>query len=226
MTTWIITIDGPAGVGKSTVARMLARKTGSVFLDTGATYRAVTLAAMHAGVDLDDTDAVLALIAGTHFEFFHEDDTLKVIIDGQDATNAIRRPDVTERVKRIACRGRLRAELVKLQQAFAAQFDKVVTEGRDQGTVVFPDAAFKFFLTADPGERARRRYDELKAAGQEVDFETLARQIAERDTSDVNRTVGPLKAADDAVTIDTTTIDAEAVVNQMLEVIHERTGKG
>ena len=133
---------------------------------------------------------------------------------------------MTEQVKRIACQGRLRAELVKLQQDFAAQFDKVVTEGRDQGTVVFPNAAFKFFLTADPRERARRRFEELKAAGKDVDFETLVQQIIERDASDVNRTVGPLVPAEDAVKIDTTSIDAEAVVNKMLDVIHGRISKG
>ncbi len=224
MNTWIITIDGPAGVGKSTVARMLAHRLKAVFLDTGATYRAVTLAAMQVGVDLTNSLAVLEVMDDTQFAFLHEGDTLKVFIDGVDATDAIRSPQVTENVKFIASRPELRTKLVELQRAFAGRFKRVVTEGRDQGTVVFPKARYKFFLTADPNERARRRHDELKAAGKEVDFDTLARRIAERDASDENRSVGPLKPADDAVIIDTTTLDAEGVVRAMLTVIEGQNG--
>lgn len=219
----IITIDGPAGVGKSTVAKLLAAKLDAVFLDTGATYRAVTLAAMNAGAELTDAHAVLDLMATATFEFFHQDDVLRVVIDGYDATEAIRRPDVTENVKHIAAQPVLRGELVRLQQAFAKPFERIVTEGRDQGTVVFPEAQFKFFLTAEAKERARRRYEELKAGGTDMAFDTLVEQILVRDASDENRTVGPLKQADDAIAIDTTHLDAEGVVNKMLEFI--RTGQ-
>ena len=224
MHSFIITIDGPAGVGKSTVARMLAKQLGAVFLDTGASYRAVTVAAMNAGIDLADTLAVLEMMDRTAFEFKHDGDVLKVSIDGQDATEAIRQPQVTENVKFVAGQPQLRSRLVTLQKRFAAQFDRVVTEGRDQGTVVFPDAAFKFFLTADPKERTRRRYEELKAAGKEMDFEMLHEQIVSRDASDENRTVSPLKPASDAIHIDTTDIDADGVVNRMLEVINTKHG--
>jgi len=219
MKSWIITIDGPAGVGKSTVAKMLARRLDAVFLDTGATYRAVTLAAMQAGVNLTDVQAVLDVMGKTRFDFFHKGDVLKVVINGQDETTAIRSPEVTENVKHIASQPKLRAQLVKVQRDFAEQFDKIVTEGRDQGTVVFPNAKFKFFLTADPTERARRRHKELAASGKEIDFDTLTRQISARDASDENRSVGPLKPARDAIVIDTTTLDAENVVTKMLDII-------
>jgi cytidylate kinase len=224
MHPFIITIDGPAGVGKSTVARMLAAELSAVFLDTGASYRAVTVAAMNAGVDLTDVQAVLEVMDRTTFDFQHEANVLKVMIDGQDATFKIRQPQVTENVKHIAGQPQLRSRLVKLQKKFAAQFDKVVTEGRDQGTVVFPEAEFKFFLTADPKERTRRRHEELKAAGKEMDFDTLHEQITRRDASDQNRPVSPLKPAADAIHIDTTHIDAAGVVNRMLEVIQAKNG--
>ena len=222
MHPFIITIDGPAGVGKSTVARMLAKELSAVFLDTGASYRAVTVAAMNAEIDLSDTPAVLEMVDRTVFDFKHEGDVLKVAINGQDATFAIREPQITENVKHIAGQPQLRSRLVELQKKFAAQFDKVVTEGRDQGTVVFPEAQFKFFLIADPKERTRRRHEELKAAGKEMDFDALHEQITQRDASDQNRTVSPLKPAEDAIHIDTTNIDAAGVVNRMLEVIKQR----
>jgi cytidylate kinase len=218
---WIITIDGPAGVGKSTVARMLAERLGAVFLDTGATYRAVTLAAMRAGAELTDTPAVMRVMDDTRFDFVHEGSQLKVFLNGVEATHQIRDPKVTEQVRHIAGAGALRARLVDLQRAFAARFERVVTEGRDQGTVVFPEAKYKFFLTADARQRARRRFEELKAAGQTVEFETLVEQIVSRDASDENRAVGPLKPAADAVKIDTTHIDAAGVVEKMLAVIHQ-----
>lgn len=224
MEQWIVTIDGPAGVGKSTVARMLADKLDAVFLDTGATYRAVTVAAVQRGVDLTDVQAVLKVMDQTDFRFFHEKDLLKVLINGQDATQKIRDPEITEEVKYVACRGELRSRLVKLQQDFAAQFDRVVTEGRDQGTVAFPNAKFKFYLTADPAERARRRHKELAENGKTVDFDQLLEQINVRDASDVNREVGPLRPAEDAIHIDTTAANAQGVVNTMFEIIKGRHG--
>lgn len=215
----VITIDGPAGVGKSTVARMLAARLAAVFLDTGATYRAVTLAAMRQDADLSDAEALIRVMDNTQFDFVHEAGLLKVFIDGADATHDIRDPHVTEEVKHVAGPPALRARLVDLQRAFAAKFNRIVTEGRDQGTVVFPDANYKFFLVADPRERARRRFEELKAAGKDVDFETLIQQIKARDASDENRLVGPLKPATDALMIDTTTINAVGVVEKMLTIL-------
>ncbi|MHC4386238.1 MAG: (d)CMP kinase [Planctomycetota bacterium] len=220
----IITIDGPAGVGKSTVARMLAKKLGGIFLDTGATYRAVTVAAMQQGTDLQDLQAILDVMDRTTFDFRHEGDVLKVFVDGEDETQTIRQQHITENVKYVAGKQPLRSRLVELQKKFASQFDKVVTEGRDQGTVVFPKAQFKFFLTADSKERTRRRHEELKAAGTEMDFDTLHEQMSQRDYYDESRTVSPLKPAPDAIHIDTTDLDAEGVVNRMLEVINKRHG--
>lgn len=224
MHPFIITIDGPAGVGKSTVARMLAKELSAVFLDTGATYRAVTVAALNADVDLTDKQAVLEVMDRTTFDFQHGSDCIKVMINGLDATSAIREPKITEKVKYIAGQPELRHRLVKLQKQFAAQFDKVVTEGRDQGTVVFPEAQFKFFLTADSEERTRRRHQELKAAGKDVDFDALHNQMTQRDASDKNRAVSPLKPAEDAIHIDTTDIDAREVVDKILEVIEQKNG--
>ncbi|MHC4524191.1 MAG: (d)CMP kinase [Planctomycetota bacterium] len=220
----IITIDGPAGVGKSTVARMLAKKLGGIFLDTGATYRAVTVAAMQQGTDLQDLQAILDVMDRTTFDFRHEGDVLKVFVDGEDETQTIRQQHITENVKYVAGKQPLRSRLVELQKKFASQFDTVVTEGRDQGTVVFPKAQFKFFLTADSKERTRRRHEELKAAGTEMDFDTLHEQMSQRDYYDESRTVSPLKPAPDAIHIDTTDLDAEGVVNRMLEVINKRHG--
>ncbi|MDH4203724.1 MAG: (d)CMP kinase [Phycisphaerae bacterium] len=220
---FIVTIDGPAGVGKSTVARMLAKKLGGIFLDTGATYRAVTVAAMQQGADLQDLRAILDVMDRTTFDFRHEGDVLKVFVDGNDETQTIRQPDITENVKYVAGKQPLRSRLVELQKRFASQFDIVVTEGRDQGTVVFPEAQFKFFLTADSKERTRRRHEELKASGQEMDFDELHEQMSQRDYYDESRTVSPLKPAPDAIHIDTTNIDAETVVEKMLEIITQQT---
>jgi len=169
---------------------------------------------------LTDPQAVLAVMKNTDFDFSHDGDLLRVKIDGHDETGTIREPHVTEQVRHIAAAPLLREQLVKLQQDFAAQFDRVVTEGRDQGTVVFPNAQYKFFLTADPTERTRRRHDELKAAGKAVDPKQLHQQIIQRDASDENRSVGPLKPATDAIMIDTTHINADQVVHQILETIH------
>jgi cytidylate kinase len=224
----IITIDGPAGVGKSTVARMLARRLDAVFLDTGAMYRAVTLAAVEHGINPADTPKVQTLFDSCRFEFRSEAETTKVFIDGQDKTVAIRDPKITEQIKFIAAAPSLRGKLVQMQRDFAAGCRRIVTEGRDQGTVVFPDADVKFFLTAAAEERARRRHRELLAAGKNVSLKQVLSDQKIRDASDETRTVGPLKPAADAVIIDTTSPTVEQVVGEMERIARERirAGKG
>lgn len=220
--SWVITIDGPAGAGKSTIARMLAARLDAVFLDTGAMYRAVTAAAMEQGANLEDAETLRRIMKTTHFRFEHDGPVLRVWVNGADFTDRIREPEVTEKVRYVACQGMLRERLVQMQREFAARFPKVVTEGRDQGTVAFPEARWKFFLEADAAERARRRRKDLAAVGKQVSLEELQAQILSRDASDVNRSVGPLVPAADAIRIDTTPITAEQVVEKMLQIIREK----
>ncbi len=223
MAEMIVTIDGPAGVGKSTVCRMLAKILGAAFLDTGAMYRALTLAALSKNVDLKDTPKVLEVLENCEFEFTVADDEMRVAVDGQDVTAAIRVPEVTAAVRHVAAAGLLRGRLVEMQRRFAARYDRIVTEGRDQGTVAFPDAGFKFFLAADVDERAQRRKLQLEHDGAHAEIRQLKTDIIKRDASDENRLAGPLIPAEDAVIIDATHLDAAGVVQEMVEIIKRKT---
>jgi CMP/dCMP kinase len=199
----VIAIDGPAGSGKSTIGRAVARQLGLEYLDTGAMYRSVTFAVLQRGLDPTDADAVaalaplLAIVVGE-----------RVTVDGEDATAAIRGPEVTSAVSAVAANPAVRAEMVRRQRAWAAERGGGVLEGRDIGTVVFPDADLKIYLTADESERLRRRALE---AGEEV-----AQDIARRDAADSTRAASPLYAAEDALVIDTTGRPVEDIVEEVL----------
>ena len=221
MSKLIVTIDGPAASGKSTAARLLAKKLGATFLDTGAMYRAVTLAAMRKELDLSDDAAIEALFDSVKFTFAVRGERMVVHIDSLDITEDIRSPDVTANVHYAASSPRLRARLVQMQRDFAQTHEKIVTEGRDQGTVVFPDADVKFFLVADENERARRRQAELAAKGKSPDIAETLLAIAKRDKSDLSRDVGPLKPASDAIIIDTTHLSIEQVVETLLSYVQK-----
>jgi cytidylate kinase len=215
----IVTIDGPAGSGKSSVARKLAEKLSAVFLDTGAMYRAVTLTAMNQKIDLENQNQLLSIFGKNDFRFVPEDNKMKVYINGEDFTAKIRTPQVTSNAKYIASAPEIRKKLVKMQRQFALNKSKVVTEGRDQGTVVFPDADFKFFLTASLTERAKRRAAQMGVADDKIRLEKIANDLQKRDKSDESRKVAPLKPARDAVKIDTTDLTLEQVVDKLAEII-------
>ena len=210
----LVTIDGPAGAGKSSAARTLAQQLGFHFLDTGAMYRAVTLAAHERGINLQDPEALESLAGTLHIEVSDS----AVLLDGRDVTRAIRTFHVTTDTRYAADHPAVRARLVDLQRASAAGKD-VVTEGRDQGTVVFPDAECKIFLTASEEVRAHRRYEDLLARGEQVTYDDVLEKQHYRDELDRNRPVGALIKADDAIEVDTDGLSHEQVVERLLEIV-------
>jgi len=225
MADLIITIDGPAASGKSTAARLLARKLGASFLDTGAMYRAVTLAAMTTGVDLNDEQKLLEITQTCEFQFSIKSGKMTVRIDKTDVTEQIRSPEVTANARHIAAAPGVREKLIQMQRQFAADRHRIVTEGRDQGTVAFGDADIKFFLTADSTERARRRQAELPDNRDAGSLDQIQKAIEERDKSDESRAVGPLKPAEDAIVVDTTNMNIEQVVEKLADYVKKKCSK-
>ncbi|MEN6386811.1 MAG: (d)CMP kinase [Phycisphaerales bacterium] len=222
MAKLVITIDGPAGSGKSSTAKLLAAKLNADFLDTGAMYRAITLAAMRQGCDFNDVAQLEKIADTSKFEFKIQSGSMVVKINGQNVTEKIREPQVTANVKYVASQPSLRDRLVKMQREFAARCEKIVTEGRDQGTIVFPEANLKIFLTADNAQRAKRRALELSQNGYKVDLNNLQNEIEKRDLQDTSRKVAPLAAAKDAITIDTTRLTLEEVVDKIYELAKQK----
>jgi cytidylate kinase len=218
----VLTIDGPSGSGKGTIARKVADQLGWHILDSGAIYRAVGYAASAAGVDPGDAEAVARLAGATRLEFLDPGDggDTRVIIDGTDATDAIRTETAGAAASRIAAQTAVREARVAKQLAFRRP-PGLVADGRDMGTVIFPDAPYKVFLTASAGERAERRYKQLKAKGLQVTLASLLHEIEVRDARDASRTVAPLRAAADAVVVDTTGRSIAAVVDAVLALVHK-----
>lgn len=218
-----IAIDGPAGAGKSTVARLLAERLGYSLLDTGAIYRVMALRARERGVPWTDGAGVGALAEGLTISFQLEGAVNRVFADGQDVTAAIRTPEISDGASRVSALPEVRAALLGLQRRIGAA-GGVVVEGRDIGTVVFPGAAAKFFLTATVDERARRRAAELRAAGRPADPQRTREEIMERDERDSTRAAAPLRKAADAIEIDSSRLSIDEVVAQMSAVIAAKRG--
>jgi cytidylate kinase len=216
----VVAIDGPAGAGKSSVAREAASRLGMRFLDTGAMYRAATWRALHHQVDVNDPDALAMSTQAMALSLEPDNSGLRVMVDGQDVTSAIRSPEVTRSIRYLDGIPAVRERLVELQRAFAAQ-GPTVAEGRDMGTIVFPHARCKIFLDASVDERTRRRARQLKSEGRTVDLAALKSEIAERDHNDRSRAVAPLRPADEARTIDTTGMTFEQVVDTIVSLARE-----
>ena len=210
----IITIDGPAGAGKSTVTRLLAERTGFQFLDTGAMYRAVTWAAMQRQVNFDDPNRLAELIRQITLRV----DANRIFVDDHDVTDEIRCPEVTRRIQAVADNIEVRSHLVSLQRQIASS-GNYVCEGRDQGTVAFPNADCKIFLTASAMERALRRQEQLLKQGQTIDLQTILQDQQTRDQQDALRPVGRLIKADDAIEVDTDHKSIEEVVDELQKIV-------
>jgi cytidylate kinase len=221
MTPMVVAIDGPAGAGKSTVSRAVARALGYRHVDTGAMYRVVGVLAAERGVAPDDTSGLARLCDGLQIAFTERDGRTRVLADGRDLTDAIRTADAGQLASRVSAVPAVRERLVAMQRRLAAG-GGVVMEGRDIGTVVCPEASVKIFLDASPAERARRRAAELSAGGAAVDLALMEREIAERDHRDRTRAHSPLRPAADAHVVDTTGRALEEVVAQVLSLARRR----
>ncbi len=218
----IIAVDGPGGAGKSTATRLLAKRMGYAYLDTGATYRAIGWKAHAEGTGLHE-EALAGLCARTTVEIELTHDSQKIIVDRKDVTAEIRTPEMSRMASAVAGFASVRSHLVRMQRQtgikLEGQYGGVVVEGRDIGTAVFPDAPVKFYMDADIAERGRRRWEELKGRGLEADLHEIIKAIRKRDDDDKGRSVDPLRKAPDAVVIDTTGLALEEVVERMLKEI-------
>lgn len=219
-----VAIDGPGGAGKSTIARAVASELGILYVDTGAIYRSVGYHVFLRGADPSDAAAVIALLPETRVEMaYGEDGMQRMYLNGEDVTTKIRLPEMSMYASRVSAIPEVRAFLMEMQRSMA-RTSSVVMDGRDIGTVVLPDAQVKIFLTADLEARARRRYKELQERGMTTDFSTLLEEMRQRDYNDSHRATAPLKAADDAVVVDTTNMSFEQSCQKILDVIRERVG--
>jgi len=212
-----IAIDGPAGAGKSTIAKIVAKKKGYIYVDTGAMYRAMALYLIRAGISADETEKIEAACDKADISIKYEDGEQVVTLDGENVNGLIRTEEVSNMASASSVNGKVREKLVALQQKLASETD-VVMDGRDIGTVVLPDAPCKIYLTASDDVRAKRRFDELTAKGVECDLNELKKDIIERDCRDMNRAISPLRKADDAVFLDSSSLTIDEVVDKIIEI--------
>lgn len=217
----IVAIDGPSGSGKSTVAKLLAMKLGYTYIDTGAMYRAVALQAKRENVDINSGVALSSLCDRVKIEFLPDNGGLRTILNGEDVSEEIRTPEMSMAASDISARKEVRQSLLSLQRRMGEN-GGVVLEGRDVGTVIFPNAEAKFFLDASLEERGKRRYKELAAKGLDVTFEQTIEDVKKRDINDSSRDIAPLKMADDSILVDSTNVGIKEVVEKMIEVVGER----
>lgn len=218
-----IAIDGPAGAGKSTIAKAVAAKKGYIYVDTGAMYRAMALFILRNGIDPEDAAAISAKCTEADITIEYRDGAQVVLLGGENVNDYLRTPQVSDMASRISVNGDVRRKLVELQQQLARR-QNVVMDGRDIGTVVLPDAQVKIFLTASVEVRAGRRYKEMIEKGEEADLEAIKAQIKERDERDMNREISPLKQAEDAVLVDTSDMSIDEVVERILGIVEEKIG--
>jgi cytidylate kinase len=217
----IVAVDGPSGAGKSTLAKRLAKDLGFIYLDTGAMYRALALKVLREGVDLADDTRLVALVNSTEIDLQEESGArLQVLLDGRDVAAEIRTPEVSQMASKVSAVKAVRARMLELQRAMG-QRGSVVAEGRDIGTVIFPQAEVKIFLDASVRERARRRHAELQAAGNDANFDATLREMEERDKRDSERDLAPLRKADDAFLIDSSSVNADEVARMALSRIRK-----
>lgn len=215
-----IAIDGPAGAGKSTIAKRLAKESGYIYVDTGAMYRAMALFLIRQGISADDRNGIESACENADITIKYIDGEQNVILNGENVNGLIRTQEVSNMASASSVNGKVRQKLVALQQKLAATED-VVMDGRDIGTVVLPDAEVKIFLTASSAVRAKRRYDELKSKGEDCDLDVIEKEIKERDERDMTREISPLKQADDAVVVDTSDMSIDEVVDAIRDLISQ-----
>ena len=216
-----IAIDGPAGAGKSSIGKEAARRLGFIYVDTGALYRTVALNAIRNNVSLNDPAAIAETLPNAKISLAFADGTQRVMLNGEDVSEQIRTPDVSAGASKVSAVPAVRQYLFDLQKNLAAENDCLM-DGRDIGTVVLPNAQLKVFLTASPEERARRRWNQLKEAGTEADYDEILKDVNQRDYQDTHREIAPLKQAEDAVLLDTTHMAFEEVVTELLRLTEER----